>query len=87
MGQGPVETIRIGNVSITIWENVGKDFTTQSFQIAKNYLDKNKDWQSTNSFKLTELDKLRLAIDEALKWKYLSKDDKPEQTNNGGQRL
>lgn len=77
MANVPEKTIRVGNVSITIWENQGKDFTTQSFQVAKNYQDKDKNWQSTSSFKANELDKLRLAIDEALRWKYV-KDDVSE---------
>ena len=77
----PLYKIKVGNVSVTIWENQGRDnqgrdFTTQSFQVQKDYQQKNGDWKSTNSFKASELQYVILACEEALRWKYL-KNDKP----------
>jgi len=72
----PLYKIKVGNVSVTIWENQGRDFTTQSFQVQKNYQQKDGEWKSTNSFKASELQYVILACEEALRWKYL-KNDKP----------
>lgn len=56
----PIKNYRFGPVSLSVWENegTGKDgvkFTTKSFQLAKNYKDKDDKWQATNNYKVNEL--------------------------------
>ena len=76
--KAPIHKIKVGNVTINVWEQEGKDFTTQSFQIQKNYLDKDEKWQSTNSFKATELQLVIAACQEAIRYKYLKDDAEPK---------
>ena len=68
----PINTIRVGNCQLSVWENKVGDGVVQSIQLSKSYKDKTTgEWKNTTSFKYNELVFLRLAIDEALKDKYL----------------
>ena len=65
----PKATYQVGNSKVTVWENeregkYGK-FITKNFQVEKVYK-KGKEWETTNSFSLTELLQLRAAIDKAI---------------------
>ena len=60
MANAPTATYRFGPVSLSVWENTGKskdgkEFTTKSFQLAKNYKDKDNNWKTTNNYKVGEL--------------------------------
>jgi hypothetical protein len=71
----PIDKFVVGNVSLAVFENVvgkGKDqFTTQSVLISKNYKNKEGKWESTNSFKPSELVYVQIAIQEYLRKKYV----------------
>jgi len=74
----PIHKIRVGAVSIDVFENEGKDYTTQSFKIQKNYK-KGEDWKTTDNYNANELMLVITACQQAIIWKYL-KEDTPKQT-------
>lgn len=81
MANAPIHTIRVGKAKISIWLNEGKDFTTKSYQVTKDYMDKEKNWKSTNSFTIAELHQLLTAVQQALFYHYASKQEAaPTQT-------
>jgi len=59
---GPEKEFRAGGVSATIWNNQqsinGKEIESKSIQIQRNYLDANKNWQKSGSFKINDLFKV-----------------------------
>lgn len=74
----PVKNIRVGSISLAIWENTLKDdLIVQSITIEKSYK-QGEEWKKTSNFKMNELIFIQIAIDEALKFKYL-KEDKPKE--------
>jgi hypothetical protein len=79
MANAPIDKIVVGNVALTIWENVvgkGKDsFKSFSINIQKNYKDKDGTWKQTGSFKYSELPYITLAVEEALRRKYLRQNE------------
>ena len=72
----PVKTIRVGAITLSIWENETKNGVIKSVNIIRNYKTE-KGWEQTNSFREGDLAKVKLAIDEAMKYLFL-KEDKTE---------
>lgn len=68
----PVFKARRGNVEATVWNNTlkGKDgeFTVHTLSVHKNYQDKDKKWQQSNSFNRTESMLLMLALNDAVEF-------------------
>ncbi len=71
----PEKTFKNGVVSATVWHNLGKNsegkkisFKIVSFQ--RRYCDKEGEWQSTKTLRISDLPKASLILDEA--YKYLS---------------
>ena len=58
----PEKEFRAGGVSATVWNNSqlinGKEIESKSIQIQRNYLDANKNWQKSGSFKINDLFKV-----------------------------
>ena len=69
MDNKPVEKVRVGAVSATIWKNeVKKDnktFVNFSVGISRSYKNKDGEWKETNSYTPSDLPKLGLAIVKA----------------------
>jgi hypothetical protein len=62
----PFETIRIGRIKATIWENENEQGRTyHSVTLARNYRDEDGQWQETNSFSVDDMPRLRMASDRA----------------------
>jgi len=76
----PKKKFRAGAISATIWENKGKkdnnEFTYQTVTIERNYTDKDDKWQTTNSFRVNDLPKLKLAAKLAYEYIILGEDEK-----------
>ncbi|MBI2565309.1 hypothetical protein HYV79_05000 [Candidatus Woesearchaeota archaeon] len=68
----PEKKYRTGAISATIWKNQqlkdGKAFSFHSISIERSFKNKEGEWQSTNSFKATDLPKVALLVDEAYKY-------------------
>jgi len=74
----PEKKFRAGSVSATIWVNQGKDsegketnYKTISFE--RSYIDKEGNWQTTNSLRQSDLPKAVLVLNKA--YEYLSLND------------
>lgn len=78
MANTPVDKIQVGPVTLSVWENVvtkGKDeFTNTSVSFQKSYKDKDGKWQTSQSFKDSELLYVIMACQERLKRKYLKEE-------------
>ncbi|MBI2548381.1 hypothetical protein HYW21_03450 [Candidatus Woesearchaeota archaeon] len=63
----PEMKIRAGPVKVTVWSNQsvgksGKPVTFRTITLDRSYLDKNGEWQHTNSLRLNDLPKAMLAL-------------------------
>lgn len=80
----PEKKFRAGAVQATIWLNEkelnGKkaEFRTVSFE--RSYLDKNKEWQSTNSLRVADLPKATLVLSKAYEYLALNREEIEEET-------
>ena len=64
----PVHRIRYGAVSVAIWENQSANGTFHNATVERTYRDGEDKPQSTNSFGLTDIALLNLALTEAAQW-------------------
>ena len=74
----PEKKFRAGPISATIWSNHGKDqdgketiYKTVSFE--RSYMDKEGNWQTTNSLRTSDLPRAVLVLNKA--YEYLSLTD------------
>jgi hypothetical protein len=79
----PEKKFKAGSVSATIWLNSGQDsegkltqFRTIAFE--RSYLDKEGNWQSTNSLRLTDIPKGILVLNKAYEYLVLKEDGSTE---------
>lgn len=49
------EHIRAGALSVTIWTNKGENGTYKTFSFQRSYMDKNKEWQKSESLRGQDL--------------------------------
>ncbi len=68
----PEKKFRAGGITATIWQNnVAKDGKETSFNtvnLERSYKDKEGNWQSTNSFRASDLPKLTLVAQKAYEY-------------------
>ena len=72
-GNMPEKKFSTGGLTATVWENQGKNkegldvsYRTVSFQ--RRYMDKNGDWQSTNTLRINDLPKASLVLQKAFEY-------------------
>ena len=72
-GNIPEKKVSTGGLTATVWENQGKNkegldvsYRTVSFQ--RRYMDKNGDWQSTNTLRVNDLPKASLVLQKAFEY-------------------
>jgi|TARA_B100001971_G_C17891163_1_gene383095 hypothetical protein len=72
-GNMPEKKFSTGGLTATIWENQGKNkegldvsYKTVSFQ--RRYMDKNGEWQSTNTLRINDLPKASLVLQKAYEY-------------------
>jgi len=72
-GNIPEKKFSTGGLTATVWENQGKNkegldvsYRTVSFQ--RRYMDKNGDWQSTNTLRVNDLPKASLVLQKAYEY-------------------
>jgi hypothetical protein len=80
----PEQKFKAGSVSATIWENQGTDsegkptsYKTISFE--RSYLDKEGNWQTTNSLRASDLPKGILVLNKAYEYLMLKDGGIPEE--------
>ncbi len=65
----PIKKFSVGGVQVAIWENEGKEGTQfNSVSLDRRYMDKEGNWQSTNSLKKNDLPKAILALQKAYEY-------------------
>lgn len=74
----PIHTISAGCVHVSIWENLatnkeGKEFPTISAKVEKRYSTDGEEWKSTNSYNKEDIAKLKVCVDELMKFMLLTK--------------
>jgi hypothetical protein len=84
-GNYPEKSFRAGGVSATVWKNHGKSVNGEATEyrtisIERRYTDKQGEWKSTNSMRLNDLPKAKVALDEAYKYLVLNE----QKLFNGG---
>ncbi len=77
MSSKPVQNIRCGGVQIAVWENDTEKGKMRSITIDKSYKT-GAEWKRTKSFKMQDLPKIRMGLQEVLKTEYLKVDSVPE---------
>ena len=72
-GNIPEKKFSTGGLTATVWENQGKNkdgldvsYRTVSFQ--RRYMDKNGEWQSTNTLRVNDLPKASLVLQKAFEY-------------------
>lgn len=75
----PEKKFRAGQITATIWSNKQKgkndiEFDAKSVVIEKSFKDKEDEWQSTNSFYPSDLDKVLLVAAKAQEYLLMSKE-------------
>ena len=72
-GNMPEKKFSTGGLTATVWENQGKNkegldvsYRTVSFQ--RRYMDKDGEWQSTNTLRINDLPKASLVLQKAFEY-------------------
>ena len=68
----PVIKFRAGAISATVWQNTGQNKEGQkteyrTISLERGYKDKSGAWKSTNSFRINDLHRAALVLNEAYK--------------------
>jgi len=64
----PEKKFRAGLVSATVWQNTSEKGTYATVTLSRAYLDKEKNWKDTNSYKATDLPRAVLVLNEAFRY-------------------
>lgn len=63
----PIKTYRVGNISLSLWENEGNDNVKfKSFSFERTYKDGEEQWKNTKTLKTNDLLKLKELLNLAL---------------------
>jgi len=68
----PIKEFKSGGLKLSIWsEKVTtneESYISYNIKINKRYLDKNKEWKTTDNFKVNDLPKVRILSEMAYIW-------------------
>jgi hypothetical protein len=70
----PEKKFRAGAISATVWQNNGQSNKTgqpvvyRTISLERGYKDKNGEWKSTNSFRINDLPRAALLLNEAYRY-------------------
>ena len=69
----PEMKFRAGAISATVWQNKGQNKEGQpteyrTISLERGYEDKNDEWKSTNSFRINDLPRAALVLNEAYRY-------------------
>ena len=83
----PFDTIRIGRIKATIWENENdQGGIFHSVTLVRNYRDENNQWQETNSFSVDDMPRIRMATDRAFDSIYARQQELYQRKAGKGQK-
>jgi len=64
----PEKVYKAGALSLSLWENEGKDnMKLSSFSFQRAYKDEKDEWQHTQNLRIQDLPKLRILVEQAYK--------------------
>jgi hypothetical protein len=63
-GNGPVDKIKFGGITVDVWENSGEHSKFYTFTLQRSYKQGNE-WKNTNSLRAQDLPKAILALQKA----------------------
>ncbi len=80
-GNMPEKKFSTGAIVASVWDNQGKnkeglDVTFKSISLQRRYMDKNGEWQSTNSLRVNDLPKASLILQKAFEYIVLKDNQK-----------
>ena len=71
----PIKKFSAGGVQVAVWENEGKEGNSyNTVSVSRNYKDKNDEWKSSNSFRVSDLPKAVVALNKAYEFLALKED-------------
>ena len=71
MAKKPEFSIRVGGIQVSVWGNETDKGTMYSITMNKSYMDKDKQWQTTQNFKPNDLALLKIGMDKAMEFIYI----------------
>ena len=79
-GNFPEKKFRAGAVSATVWKNHGQrpggeEAEFRTIALERSYTDKEGKWQSTNSFRINDLPKAGVVLQQAYEYLVLNEQD------------
>lgn len=63
----PTKKYRSGSTTLTVWTNTNEKGEWKTFQLERNYKNKEEKWQTTNSYRSSDLHDIILLVSEAYK--------------------
>ena len=76
--KGPVDKIKVGGVTVDVWENKGEHSVFHTFSMQRSYK-QGEEWKNTTSLRDQDLPKAILALQKAYEKSFESaQDDKKE---------
>ena len=73
-GNQPEKKFRAGAISATVWQNQGQNSKTgeavsyRTISLQRGYKDKNDQWQNTNSFRVNDLPRAAVVMQQAYEY-------------------
>lgn len=64
----PDKKFKAGAISATVWENKQDSFSYFTVSLERNYKDKMGSWKTTNSMRINDLPKAKLALEKAYEY-------------------
>ena len=64
----PEKKFKAGSVEATIWQNEGKNGNYAVVKLARTYMDREKNWKMTSSFRETDIPKASLVLEKAYEY-------------------
>jgi len=64
----PEMKFKAGAISATVWSNQSEKGLYASVRLSRTYLDKDKSWKETNTFRENDLPKAALVLNEAYRY-------------------
>ena len=79
-GNPPEKKFRAGAISATVWRNKAQKTTGEeaeycTISLERSYTDKEGKWQSSNSFRITDLPKANVVLQRAYEYLVLQEQD------------
>jgi len=80
-GNAPEKKFRAGAIAATVWLNKGQQPTGEetefrTISLNRRYSDKNGVWQSTTSFRVSDLPKAQVVLQKAFEYLVLNEQDR-----------